>query len=180
MLANWSDTEKNDVTRNLCVPIGKNEHGPMNLDLYEKADGPHMLVAGTTGSGKSETIITYLIGLCMKFSPMDLNLMLVDMKGGGFSDRLGNLPHCVGVVTDTAGEDEGTPAAYMLKRFLESLNAEIKRRKLLLSSLGVDNVDAYIRATRIINKIRKAHHQNHCRLNYHLLQVSFLRILLQT
>ncbi|MDD6824804.1 MAG: FtsK/SpoIIIE domain-containing protein [Oscillospiraceae bacterium] len=156
LLANWSDTEKNDVTRNLCVPIGKNEHGPMNLDLYEKADGPHMLVAGTTGSGKSETIITYLIGLCMKFSPMDLNLMLVDMKGGGFSDRLGNLPHCVGVVTDTAGEDEGTPAAYMLKRFLESLNAEIKRRKLLLSSLGVDNVDAYIRATRIINKIRKA------------------------
>jgi len=57
-----------------------------------------------TGSGKSETIITLLIGLCMKFSPMDLNLMLVDMKGGGFSDRLGDLPHCVGVVTDTTGE----------------------------------------------------------------------------
>lgn len=81
----WKNTEKNDVTRNLCVPIGKNEHGSMYLDLYEKADGPHMLVAGTTGSGKSESIITYLIGLCMKFSPMDLNLMLVDMKGGGFS-----------------------------------------------------------------------------------------------
>jgi len=51
-----------------------------------------MLVAGMTGSGKSETIITLLIGLCMKFSPMDLNLMLVDMKGGGFSDRLGICP----------------------------------------------------------------------------------------
>jgi S-DNA-T family DNA segregation ATPase FtsK/SpoIIIE len=134
--------------------VGKNEHGAMMLDLYEKADGPHMLVAGTTGSGKSETIITYLIGLCMKFSPMDLNLMLVDMKGGGFSDRLGKLPHCVGEVTDTAGEDEGTSAAYMLKRFLESLNAEIKRRKLLLSSLGVDNVDSYIRALRVIKKIK--------------------------
>ena len=151
----WKNTEKNDVTRNLCVPIGKNEHGSMYLDLYEKADGPHMLVAGTTGSGKSESIITYLIGLCMKFSPMDLNLMLVDMKGGGFSDRLGNLPHCVGVVTDTAGEDEGTSAAYMLKRFLESLNAEIKRRKLLLSSFGVDNVDSYIRALRIIRQIKE-------------------------
>lgn len=151
----WSDVEKNNITRNLRVPIGANEHGPMDLDLYEKADGPHMLVAGTTGSGKSETIITYLIGLCMKFTPMDLNLMLVDMKGGGFSDRLGSLPHCVGVVTDTAGEDEGTSAAYMLKRFLESLNAEIKRRKLLLSSLGVDNVDSYIRAARTIKKIRK-------------------------
>lgn len=152
---NWENVAENDVTRNLCVPIGKHEHGAMYLDLYEKADGPHMLVAGTTGSGKSETIITYLIGLCMKFSPMDLNLMLVDMKGGGFSDRLGDLPHCVGVVTDTAGEDEGTSAAYMLKRFLETLNAEIKRRKLLLSSLGVDNMDSYIRALRLIRKIKE-------------------------
>ena len=154
----WKN-EKNDdeynITRNLRVPIGKNEHGPIYLDLYEKADGPHMLVAGTTGSGKSETIITYLIGLCMKFSPMDLNLMLVDMKGGGFSDRLGKLPHCVGEVTDTAGEEEGTSAAYMLKRFLQSLNAEIKRRKLLLSTLGVDNVDAYIRALRTIKRIKE-------------------------
>lgn len=155
ILDSWQNVDENDVTKNLRVPIGKNEHGAMYLDLYEKADGPHMLVAGTTGSGKSETIITYLIGLCMRFSPMDLNLMLVDMKGGGFSDRLGNLPHCVGVVTDTAGEEEGTSAAYMLKRFLEALNAEIKRRKLLLSSLGVDNVDAYIRALRVINQIKK-------------------------
>lgn len=154
IMESWKDVGKNDITRNLCVPIGANEHGSMYLDLYEKADGPHMLVAGTTGSGKSETIITYLIGLCMKFSPMDLNLMLVDMKGGGFSDRLGGLPHCVGAVTDTAGEDEGTSAAYMLKRFLQSLNAEIKRRKLLLSSLGVDNVDSYIRALRVIKEIK--------------------------
>ena len=57
----WEDIDRNDVTRNLRVPIGKHEHGIMYLDLYEKADGPHMLVAGTTGSGKSETIITYLI-----------------------------------------------------------------------------------------------------------------------
>lgn len=143
----------NDVTRNLSVHIGKNEHGIVDLDLYEKADGPHMLVAGTTGSGKSETIITYLIGLCMKFSPTYLNLMLVDMKGGGFSNRLQSLPHCVGVVDDTAGESEGISAVYMLKRFLEVLNAEIKRRKILLNSFGVDNVDAYIRAERTISQI---------------------------
>ncbi len=166
ILESWENIDKNDVTKNLCVAIGKNEHGPMYLDLYEKADGPHMLVAGTTGSGKSETIITYLIGLCMKFSPMDLNLMLVDMKGGGFSDRLGSLPHCVGEVTDTAGEDEGTSAEYMLKRFLEALNAEIKRRKLLLSSLGVDNVDSYIRALRVIRQIKELENQpeNHEKL----------------
>lgn len=132
----WESSEEEyDVTRNLRVKIGANEHGSMSLDLYEKADGPHMLVAGTTGSGKSETIITYLIGLCMKFSPMDLNLMLVDMKGGGFSDRLGDLPHCVGVVTDTAGESEGISSAYMLKRFLETLNAEIKRENYFFRNL---------------------------------------------
>lgn len=149
---NWLS---NDVTRNLSVHIGKNEHGIVDLDLYEKADGPHMLVAGTTGSGKSETIITYLIGLCMKFSPTYLNLMLVDMKGGGFSNRLQSLPHCVGVVDDTAGESEGISAVYMLKRFLEVLNAEIKRRKILLNSFGVDNVDSYIRAERTISQILK-------------------------
>lgn len=146
---------KSDVTKDLCVPMGENEHGVVTLDLYEKADGPHMLVAGTTGSGKSETIITYLIGLCMKYSPTYLNLMLVDMKGGGFSDRLQSLPHCVGVVDDTAGESEGISAIYMLKRFLEVLNAEIKRRKILLKEFGVDNVDAYIRAERTITKILK-------------------------
>ena len=135
------------------LPMGKNEHGIVYLDLYEKADGPHMLVAGTTGSGKSETIITYLIGLCMKYSPTYLNLMLVDMKGGGFSNRLSSLPHCVGVVDDTAGESEGISAVYMLKRFLEVLNAEIKRRKILLNEFGVDTVDAYIRAEKTITKI---------------------------
>lgn len=150
ILDNWSNS---DVTRNLSVPIGKNEHGIVSLDLYEKADGPHMLVAGTTGSGKSETIITYLIGLCMKYSPTYLNLMLVDMKGGGFSNRLRTLPHCVGVVDDTAGESEGISAVYMLRRFLEVLNAEIKRRKILLNDFGVDNVDAYIRAERVITQI---------------------------
>lgn len=152
---NWIDNEKNNVTKNLRIAMGKNEHGITYLDLHENADGPHMLVAGTTGSGKSETIITYLIGLCVKYSPMDLNLMLVDMKGGGFSDRLGDLPHCVGTVTNTAGENEGISAVYMLKRFLASLNAEIKKREIILSDLGVDNTDAYIRVLRKIKRIHE-------------------------
>ena len=137
------------------VAVGKNEHGITYLDLHENADGPHMLVAGTTGSGKSETIITYLIGLCVKYSPSDLNLMLVDMKGGGFSERLGKLPHCVGTVTNTAGESQGISAVYMLKRFLESLNAEVKNRQIILSDLDVDNADAYIRTYRKIKKIHE-------------------------
>ncbi len=152
---NWKNTKKNDVTRDLRIAMGKNEHGITYLDLHENSDGPHMLVAGTTGSGKSETIITYLIGLCVKYSPMDLNLMLVDMKGGGFSDRLGDLPHCVGTVTNTAGESEGISAVYMLKRFLASLNAEIKKREIILADLGVDNTDAYMRVLRKIKQIHE-------------------------
>lgn len=158
---NWTELKakdptalKNDVTKDLQVAMGKNEHGITYFDLHENADGPHMLVAGTTGSGKSETIITYLIGLCVKYSPIDLNLMLVDMKGGGFSERLGKLPHCVGTVTNTAGESQGISAVYMLKRFLESLNAEVKNRQIILADLDVDNADAYIK---VLRKIRKIH-----------------------
>lgn len=150
---NWRDVKKNDVTKDLRVALGKNEHGITYLDLHENADGPHMLVAGTTGSGKSETIITYLIGLCVKYAPADLNLMLVDMKGGGFSERLGKLPHCVGTVTNTAGESQGISAVYMLKRFLESLNAEVKNRQIILADLDVDNADSYIRVLRKIKRI---------------------------
>ena len=150
-----STVPRNDVTKDLQVAMGKNEHGITYLDLHENADGPHMLVAGTTGSGKSETIITYLFGLCVKYSPIDLNLMLVDMKGGGFSERLGKLPHCVGTVTNTAGESQGISAVYMLKRFLESLNAEVKNRQIILADLDVDNADAYINVLRKIKKIHE-------------------------
>lgn len=159
---NWTELKekdptapKNDVTKDLKVAMGKNEHGITYLDLHENSDGPHMLVAGTTGSGKSETIITYLIGLCVKYSPIDLNLMLVDMKGGGFSERLGKLPHCVGTVTNTAGESQGISAVYMLKRFLESLNAEVKNRQIILADLDVDNADSYIKVLRKIKKINE-------------------------
>ena len=81
--------------------------------------------------------------------------MLVDMKGGGFSERLGKLPHCVGTVTNTAGESQGISAVYMLKRFLESLNAEVKNRQIILSELDVDNADAYIRVLRKITRIHE-------------------------
>ena len=139
-----------DVTKSLQVPIGKTESGIAYLDLHEKADGPHMLVAGTTGSGKSETVISWLLGLCMYFKPEELNLLLVDMKGGGFTKRLGNLPHVVGTVTDVDGDENGTGAEYMLRRFLDAMTAEVKRRKILLNKMHVDNVDDYIKACRNI------------------------------
>ena len=151
--SNWGLGESSrsaSVTESLSVPIGKKETGFAYLDLHEKADGPHMLVAGTTGSGKTETIISYLLGLCMKYRPDELNLLLVDMKGGGFTKRIGHLPHVVGSVTDVDGDENGTGAEYMLGRFLFAMKSEIKRRKLLFNRLRVDSIDAYIRACRDI------------------------------
>ena len=161
----WMDKRANtDITKSLSVFIGiKNKTKDetqdgieveelVKLDLHEKGDGPHMLVAGTTGSGKSETIITYLIGLCVKYTPKEVNLLLVDMKGGGFIKRIGDLPHVVGKVTDVDGDENGTGAEYMLKRFLDSLAAEVKRRKMLLNKMGVDSLDGYINAFKNVDK----------------------------
>jgi len=147
--ANWGISQKRtlpSVTKSLQVPIGKTESGLAFLDLHEKADGPHMLVAGTTGSGKTETIISYLLGLCMQYRPDEVNLLLVDMKGGGFTKRIGHLPHVVGAVTDVDGDENGTSAEYMLGRFLNAMKSEIKRRKLLFNKMHVDNIDSYIQA----------------------------------
>ncbi len=147
--SNWEMTKKEKqvrITKSMKVPIGKTETGLAYLDLHEKADGPHMLAAGTTGSGKTETVLSYLLGLCMTYRPDELNLLLVDMKGGGFTKRIGHLPHVVGTVTDVDGDENGTSAEYMLSRFLDAMKYEIKRRKLLLNQLHVDSADAYISA----------------------------------
>jgi len=147
----WKDSNRNDVTKTLKVPIGKNEFDNVYLDLHEKADGPHMIVAGTTGSGKTETIISYLLALCASYRPDEVNLLLVDMKGGGFVERLKYLPHVVGCVTDVSGDESGNGADYMLKRFLDSIQAEIRRRKMQFNQFGVDNIDDYIRRIRSDN-----------------------------
>jgi len=153
LTSNWGYDEENrrifDVTKTLAVPIGMTDNDMAVLDLHERADGPHMLVAGTTGSGKSETIISYLIGLCMRFRPDEVNMMLVDMKGGGFTKRLGTLPHVVGKVTDIDGDENNTGAEYMLKRFLVAIKSEVKRRKLVINHFqNVDSIDGYIKKCR--------------------------------
>ena len=158
--ANWGleDSKRSvDITSSLSVPIGKTETGTAFLDLHEKYDGPHMLVAGTTGSGKTETVISYLLALCIKYRPDELNMLLVDMKGGGFTKRIGKLPHVVGSVTDVEGDENGTSPEYMLRRFLFAMKSEIKRRKLLLNKLHVDSVDAYIQASRDLIALKKAY-----------------------
>ena len=148
---------KRDVIKSLAVPIGENTQGIVELDLHEKGDGPHMLVAGTTGSGKTETILTYLVNLCALYTPEQVNLMLMDMKGEDFVARIGNLPHVVGKVSDVDGDKTGTNTAYMLKRFLVSMNAEVERRKVDLSKMGVNDISSYIEARENLDK----HMRNH-------------------
>ena len=77
----------------LSVPIGVAADGLCALDAHEQAHGPHGLVAGTTGSGKSETLQTYILSLAVAFSPADAAFFLIDYKGGGMANLFAGLPH---------------------------------------------------------------------------------------
>lgn len=120
--------EKNNPVVSLSVPVGIDQNGELfNMDIHEKAYGPHGLVAGTTGSGKSEWIITYILSLCVNFSPLEVQFVLIDYKGGGLAGSFENketgikLPHLVGTITNLDKSE--------IRRSLASLEAESKRRQ---------------------------------------------------
>ena len=87
-----------DSDEGLRTPIGKDNSGAVHIDLVKH--GPHALIAGTTGSGKSEALRTWLLGLCESYSPSRLRLVLVDYKGGSALTPLTALPHTETVLTD--------------------------------------------------------------------------------
>lgn len=118
----------NNPVVSLSVPVGIDQNGDLfNMDIHEKAYGPHGLVAGTTGSGKSEWIITYILSLCVNFSPLEVQFVLIDYKGGGLAGSFENketgirLPHLVGTITNLDKSE--------IRRSLASLEAESKRRQ---------------------------------------------------
>ena len=90
--------EVSDHDDGLRTPIGKDTSGIVDIDLVKH--GPHALIAGTTGSGKSEALRTWLLGLCASYSPSHLRLVLVDYKGGSALTPLTALPHTETVLTD--------------------------------------------------------------------------------
>ena len=90
--------EVSDHDDGLRTPIGKDTSGIVSIDLVK--DGPHALIAGTTGSGKSEALRTWLLGLCARYPPSRLRLVLVDYKGGSALTPLTALPHTETVLTD--------------------------------------------------------------------------------
>ena len=119
----------------LAATIGVSADGVVGVDLAR--DGPHGLIAGTTGSGKSELLRTLVIALAVNVSPDHLAFVLVDFKGGSTFDVCARLPHTVGIVTDL---DDGLAA-----RALVSLEAEVRRREHLLRDVGVADLTEYRR-----------------------------------
>ena len=118
----------NDSISTLRAEIGVDELGKtFYLDLHEKAHGPHGLVAGMTGSGKSEFIITYILSMCVNYSPDDIAFILIDYKGGGLAGAFENqitgmrLPHLTGTITNLDKAE--------MDRTLVSINSEAKRRQ---------------------------------------------------
>ena len=134
----------NDPTVSLRAEIGvDNQEDIMYLDLHEKAHGPHGLIAGTTGSGKSEFIITYILSMCINYSPDDISFILIDYKGGGLALAFENnnfvLPHLAGTITNLDKAE--------MDRTLVSIDSEAKRRQQLFNEArditGESTMDIY-------------------------------------
>ena len=113
--------------------IGRQRGRPFEIDLLK--DGPHALIVGTTGSGKSELLQTLVAGLALNHPPDELSFALIDYKGGATFAALAELPHVTSVLTDL----DGAAAA----RALVSLHAELRRRESLFATARVGSLDDY-------------------------------------
>lgn len=128
----------------LRVPLGVNAEGNMvDLDIKEAAEGghgPHGLCVGATGSGKSELLRTVVLGMVARHSPDELNLVLIDFKGGATFLGLEGLHHIAATITNLADE------AHLVARANDALAGEIHRRQQMLRSAGnAVNLAAYRR-----------------------------------
>ena len=142
-LGKWKE---NNPISSLAAPVGINEYGELfKLDLHEKAHGPHGLIAGMTGSGKSEFIITYILSMAVNFHPYEVQFVLIDYKGGGLAGAFENretglkLPHLAGTITNLDVNE--------INRSLASLQSELKRRQAIFNkardAVGESTIDIY-------------------------------------
>ncbi|WP_433252040.1 FtsK/SpoIIIE domain-containing protein [Streptosporangium sp. CA-135522] len=113
--------------------IGVGPDGPFSVDL--RRDGPHTLIAGTTGAGKSELLQTLICSLAVANRPDEMTFVLIDYKGGAAFKECVRLPHTVGMVSDLDG--------HLTQRALASLAAEIRRRERLLLAAGAKDIEDY-------------------------------------
>lgn len=137
--------EKNPIL-SLQAPVGIGRNGEkITIDLHEKFHGPHGLIAGMTGSGKSEFIITYILSMALNYHPNEVQFILIDYKGGGLAGAFENnnlgfkLPHLVGTITNLDANE--------IKRSLSSVESELKRRQALFNKAreisGESTIDIY-------------------------------------
>ncbi|MBR4618270.1 MAG: type VII secretion protein EssC [Bacilli bacterium] len=138
--------KSNDPTKSLQVPIGVDKNRELfKLDLHEKFYGPHGLIAGMTGSGKSEFIITYILSMAVNYSPNEVSFILIDYKGGGLAGAFQNkesgmkLPHLAGSITNLDTVE--------MNRSLASIQSELRRRQKIFNetrdALNESTIDIY-------------------------------------
>ena len=136
--------KENDPTLSLAAPLGLDPQGNLSLlDVHEDVHGPHGLIAGMTGSGKSETIITYILSMAINYRPDEVSFVLIDYKGGGLAGAFDNskarLPHLAGTITNLDGS--------AITRSLVSIQSELKRRQALFNEAreiaGASTIDIY-------------------------------------
>ena len=124
----------------LSAPIGIRANGEtFYFDIHEKRHGPHGLVAGMTGSGKSEMVQSWILSMAVQFSPRDAAFVLIDFKGTGLLLPFARLPHLAGTISDLDTN---------ISRNLVALESELRRRKNLFDSAGVTNIRDYQKKSR--------------------------------
>ncbi|CAM4006563.1 type VII secretion protein EssC [Mesobacillus zeae] len=135
IMENWQTRES---SKSLAVPIGlKGKNDLVELNLHEKAHGPHGLLAGTTGSGKSEFLQTYILSLAVHFHPHEVAFLLIDYKGGGMAQPFKEMPHLLGTITNIEGSKNFS------ERALASIKSELKRRQRLFDRYVVNHINDY-------------------------------------
>ncbi|MCO7127673.1 type VII secretion protein EssC [Sporolactobacillus shoreicorticis] len=129
---------QHDPIQSLAVPVGlRSKNDVLELNLHEKAHGPHGLLAGTTGSGKSEFLQSYILALAVNFHPHDIAFLLIDFKGGGMAQLFDKLPHLLGTMTNINDEKNFSDRA------LAAVKSESRRRQMLFSENNINHIDDY-------------------------------------
>ena len=135
-LANRWNSSK--IYQSMAAPLGVKSGGEVvYLDIHEKFHGPHGLVAGTTGSGKSEILQSYILSMATLFHPYEVGFIIIDFKGGGMANQFKDLPHLNGAITNIDGKQ--------INRSLMSIKAELIKRQELFAKYDVNRIDDYIK-----------------------------------